>query len=50
MANEKRLIDANILEERVNQEPTDGMYTHEIVAVIGCPYQNHPRRTDNGKT
>ena len=34
MAKEERLIDANILEERVNQEPTDGMYTHEIIAAI----------------
>ena len=34
MVTEKRLIDANILEERVNQEPTDGMFTHEIIAAI----------------
>ena len=34
MAKEVRLIDANILEERVSQEPTDGMYTHEIIAAI----------------
>ena len=34
MANEKRLIDANALKERINEEPTDGMYTHEIIAAI----------------
>ena len=31
---EVRLIDANALVEMVNQEPTDGMYTHEIISLI----------------
>ena len=34
MANEKRLIDANALKKRIYEEPTDGMYTHEIIAAI----------------
>lgn len=34
MANEKRLIDVNVLIDRIKQEPTDGMYTHEILNVI----------------
>lgn len=39
MATEKRLIDANALIKRINQEPTDGMYTSEILDVIngGAP-------------
>lgn len=29
-----RLIDADALTEQVKQEPTDGMYTHEVVALV----------------
>ena len=31
---EMRLIDANALKDRIRQEPTDGMYTAEILEAI----------------
>lgn len=34
MANEMRLINAEDLKERIRQEPTDGMYTAEILEAI----------------
>lgn len=34
MAKEMRLIDADALKERIRQEPTDGMYTAEILEAI----------------
>ena len=34
MATKKRLIDANVLEKRIRQEPTDGIYTAEILSAI----------------
>ena len=35
MANKQRLIDADALVNRIRQEPTDGMYTEEILEAIG---------------
>ena len=34
MANKVRRIDANALKDRIRQEPTDGMYTAEILEAI----------------
>lgn len=34
MATERRLIDVDGLIDRIKQEPTDGMYTHEIIEAI----------------
>ena len=34
MANKVRLINANALKDRIRQEPTDGMYTAEILEAI----------------